>query len=645
VTPPATDGPVGIPARTDKTRRITFHVGDLPGRVLPVVEGAQAVSDRDLAIQFDPRTQTLRSPGGRPHAGDSYTVEAAPPPDAGVLQSAGRIEPTEFPTYLQIPEPPQAVLDVLATAPKDPFRRLQFVRTALYKKVIAAGKGEPKDINAFRVADMLNGAKATPFEITAAEAMLARWAGIPSRIGYGFYSGTRNKNDTGYEVNPRDGATWLEAYFPGPGWVTIVGRPPRAQASTNNDQRNRDNSIQATKDLALVVHVPVRLDSLTQFYETARYWLLVALPWAALGVLLLVFYPAGLKALRRVRRARWGRAHGLSGQILVSYAELRDRLHDVNATIEPAATALEFVSSVDYDDEHWELAWLVTRGLYGDLRRDLRPEDALAARQMAASVTRRALRAQRLSIRLLGAANRNSLRHPYAPEIPNLWPSGARITRLRRRLRTALGHVNPLRLLRLVGRLARRIRPARAAHTSLVLIVMMLLGGCGDSGPPARPPPLPTALVPASVGDYVFQREPAAERIFVEAGSASLVTNGQVFTIRKAGEVLGSIQAAQFLPEVSGDRRKVQKALRKSLGNGDFRRRRLGNQVVDELRFGESKILLYFPPGGGYYEMLDARAGFADADRVLLAVLDHQTGSRNTLTQIQLTDPRRGADL
>jgi hypothetical protein len=645
VTPTAADGPVGIPDRTGKTRRITVHVGDLPGRVLPVIEGAVAVTDRDLTLQFDPRTQTLRSPGGRAQAGDSYTVEAAAPPDSAALLGAGRIEPTEFPTYLQIPEPPQAVLDVLAKAPKDAFRRLQYVRTALYKKVVAAGKGEPKDISAFRVADMLNGAKASPFEITAAEAMLARWAGIPSRIGYGFYSGTRNKDNTGYEVHPRDGATWLEAYFPGSGWVTIVGRPPRAQASTNNDQRNRDNQIQATKDLALVVHVPVKLDSLTQFYETARYWLVVSLPWLALGVLLLVFYPAGLKAARRVRRARWGRAHGLPGQILVAYAELRDRLHDINATSQPAATALEFVANVEYDDEHWELAWLVTRGLYGDLRRDLRPEDAVAARQMAASVTRRALRAQRLSIRLLGAANRNSLRHPYATEIPNLWPSGARITRLRRRIRRGLSRVNPIRLVRLVVRSVRRLRPARPVHTSLLLVAVLFLGGCGDSGPPPRPPQLPAALVPTAVGEYVFQREPAAERIFAEAGSASLVTNGQVFTIRKAGEVLGSIQAAQFLPEVAGDRRKVQKALRKSLGNGDFRRRRLGNQVVDELRFGESKILLYFPPGGGYYEMLDARAGFADADRVLLAVLNHQTGSRSTLTQMQLTDPRRGADL
>ena len=30
------------------------------------------------------------------------------------------------------------------------------------------------------------GATATPYEIVAAEALLARWAGVPARIGFGF---------------------------------------------------------------------------------------------------------------------------------------------------------------------------------------------------------------------------------------------------------------------------------------------------------------------------------------------------------------------------------------------------------------------------------------------------------------------------
>jgi hypothetical protein len=636
------DGPASIPAAGGQTREVTFTVGDLPGRVLPIIEGARAITNRDLTLQFDPRTQTLRAPNGRPPKGTSYTVRGAALPDAATLAAAPAANADELKTYLQVPTAPQGVLDLLAKAPKDnKFRRLQYVRTELYKKVVAAGKGEPVDISPERVVEMLGGAKATPFEITAAEALLARWAGVPSRIGYGFYSGTRNKADTGYEIHPRDGATWLEAYFPGPGWVSIVGRPPRAQASTSQDQKNRDQSIRATEDLALIVHVPVALDSLHQFYEDARYWIVVSLPWVLLVVLVGVFYPAALKQVRRVRRLRWARRAGPSERILASYADFRDRMRDLNAP-HPNATPLEFVRSLAYDDEHWELAWLVTRALYGDLRRDVRPEDARAAEAMARSVTRRTTRGQRLVVRMLGQANRGSLRDPYTTELPNFWPSGARVRRLRvavrRFARAVVRGLNPLRVVRGI----RRARPA-AANSVLVLAALLSLTSCG-SGRPAPPPPLPQSLVPVAVGDYIFQREPEAERVFTEAGSKSLVRDGRVFTVRRGKEVLGSVQAAQFLPAAANDRRRTQTALRKSLGSGHFERRRLGSQIVDVLVSGESKILLYFPPGGGYYEMLDARAGFTDADRVFLAILDYQSGNRSTLTEVELTDPRRGGD-
>jgi hypothetical protein len=636
------DGPASIPAAGGETREVTFTVGDLPGRVLPVPEGAREVTDRSIALQFDPRTQTLRAPNGRPHKGSRYTVRAAPLPDTKTLEAAPKADPTELRTYLQIPTAPQGILDLLDKAPTDNnFRRLQFVRTALYRAVVAAGKGEPVDITADRVVEMLGGAKATPFEITAAEAMLARWAGIPSRIGYGFYSGTRNKADTGYEIHPRDGATWLEAYFPGPGWVSIVGRPPRAQASTSQDQKSRDQAIRATDDLALIVHVPVALDSLHQFYEDARYWLLVSLPWLALLVLSVVFYPAGLKQVRRLRRLRWARTAGPSGRILVAYAELRDRLRDLNAP-RATATPLEFVASVGYDDEHWELAWLVTRALYGDLRRDVRPEDARAAEAMARSVIRRTARGQRLVTRLMGQANRGSLRDPYAVEVPNFWPSGSRVRRARRAVRRWVKALSPLRAVRAL-RAGRRGNPATVTNAVLVLAAVLTLTSCGSASS-ASPPPLPETLVPTAVGSYFFQREPEAERAFTEAGKSSLVRDGRVFTVRRGTEVLGSVQAAQFLPAAAHDRRRTQKALRKSLGSGHFERQRIGSQVIDVLVSGESKILLYFPPGGGYYEMLDARAGFTDADRVFLAILDYQTGNRSTLDEVELPDPRRGGD-
>lgn len=608
-------GLAGQPTSAAQTRTVTVTVGDLPGRVLPSVDGAHGVAERTISATFDPRTQTLRAADGRARAGSRYTLLAAGQPDARTLAAALPIDRAALATYLETPAMPQPVAALLAKAPRDStFRRLQFVRAALYSAVVASGQGQPSPVPPARVAALLAGAKATPFEITAAEALLARWAGIPARIGFGYFGGQPATG--GLEVHPRDGATWLEVYFPGPGWVSIVGRPIRAQASTDSALKNRDQQVRATADLALVVHVPVRLDSLRQLYEDTRYWLAVALPWLLLTILGAVFYPGALKALRSVRRRRWARRHGVAAVVLVAYAELRDRLHDLGAT-DTSATPLEFVGRVDYDDEHWELGWLVTRGLWGDLRRDLRAEDAAAAVAMARSVTRRTVRAQRLVVRLRGVAARGSLRDPYSPVIPNLWPRRPRRVRVR--------------------------RPLLASQQAMLLAALLLLTGCGTQSP-SPPPRLPERLVPAAAGGYVFQREPSAERAFTDAGSRALVTDGRVFTIRRGREVLGSIQAAQFLPEAAADRRETQRALRRSLGSGSVTRRRLGSLVVDELRSGEGRILLYFPPGGGYYELLDARAGFTDADRVFLAVLNYQTGRRTALVDTELPDPRRGGD-
>ncbi len=630
------DGPPAIPAATGTTRSITFRVGDLPGRVLPTVEGQVAVDAR-ADLELDPRTQTLRSRAGRAVLGTEYTVTAALPPSAKDLAAIAAGAPDALGPFVDAPEPPTDVATLIAAAPTSPFERLQFVRNALYAKVVAAGRGTPVDVPPARVAEMLNGAEATPYEITAAEALLARWAGVPARIGFGFYAGTRSADGTSYDVHPRDAATWLEAYFDGPGWITVVGRPPRAKASTDLDQKNQDPQLRASEDLALVVRVPVELESLRQLYDDVRFYLLVSVPWLLLAVLVIVFYPALVKVARRWRRRRWAREQGLGARLLVAYAELRDRLLDVRAP-NPASTPLEFVAAIEPDDEHWELAWLTTRALWGDLRRDLRLEDVEAAEDMARSVAQRVLRAQRPLVRALGQASRASLREPYTDDVPNLWPSGPRVgVRIRRRTRAILRR--PAR------RGLRRGATSTAGVVALVIVATTLLSGCGGSGSRASAPALPTPLVPEAVGEYRLQREPSAEAKFAEVGDAALVTDGHVYTVRRGGEVLGSLQAATFKPSVRGDIKKIQKGLRKSIGTGDFTLRRIGTEPVYVLVQNELRILLWFPPGGGYYEMLDARQGFDDAERVFLALLNFQRGRSADLgSDSAVVDVRRGGD-
>ncbi len=106
------------------------------------------------------------------------------------------------------------------------------------------------------------------------------------------------------------------------------------------------------------------------------------------AALLVVTFPFFVKLLRTRRRRAWGRDRGPAGRIAVAYSSVRDLAIDLDIG-RRSATPLEFLDATVDDEEHAELAWLVTRGLWGDLSRDLRDDDAAAAELLAASLRRR----------------------------------------------------------------------------------------------------------------------------------------------------------------------------------------------------------------------------------------------------------------
>lgn len=430
-----------------QTLDVTFTVSDIEFDVVPAVANARTVTG-DLAIQFDPRTQTFRLPDGRPDEGARYTVTAGVPPTGTELASAPPPGPG-VEEFLELPSPPTAVAALLADAPVNAWERLQFVRTAFYSNVVAAGEGNPVPVPPERVTEMLEGQEATPYEIAAGEALLARWAGVPARLGYGYFGGDEVGSGQ-REIRPKHGATWLEVYFEGHGWVPIVGTPPRARAALNDNQKNEDPRVQPTDELALVIYAPVRTSTIQLLYVAVRYWLARVLPVLALAVLVVAFYPGLLKRLRRMRRRRWAAQWGPREQVAAAYAEFRDVANDLNVG-DPSTTPLEFLRDLASDPEHRELAWLVTRVLWGDLCRDPRPDDAEAAREMAVSLTRRVRRTQPFISRLIAVGSRVSLRNPYLAEMPNLWPRWAVKGLGLRVLRTSLG--SPFRSVRRVRRL------------------------------------------------------------------------------------------------------------------------------------------------------------------------------------------------
>jgi len=395
-------------------------VRDVGGFTLPSAANPLSVTGAQGQLGYDPETQLFRVEGGAPPDGYSYRVTSAAQPTGADLTAAAAlgVDPAAKP-YLSVPSPPVAVAALLAKAPSNPFEKVQFLRDELYKKVLASGGGVPVDINPARVVALLGGAEGSPFEIVASEALLARWAGVPSRIGYGFSGGTPIASGT-QQFRPRDGADWVELNLKGLGWVPIVGTPPRAKDSLDSSPKNRTAITRPSGQTSIKQYLPVENADPQLFFQIVRYYFVRTAPGVLAVVLAWLSVPALAKQVRRRRRAAWALTVGPPGQIAVAYAELRDLARDL-AVDDGATTPLGFLDVVVDDEEHAELAWLTTRALWGDLTRGVTADDAAAAGGLSRSLQRRLGRAQSGLTRLSAAVNRASLREPYDPALPNAW--------------------------------------------------------------------------------------------------------------------------------------------------------------------------------------------------------------------------------
>lgn len=413
------DGTIGGAAGANPSRlQVGITTGDLGATaVLPVVPTSTKVTFARATpdVRFDPRPGVLRFPAGRAPSGLTYSLSLPSYPTAAALTKVAKV--TGDSDLMTVPEPPAAVREILIEAPPGPFARLDFVRRKLLDNITAVGPGSPSDINAARVQDMLAGSKkGTPFEIVAAQALLARWAGVPSRIAFG-YNGVNSENGT-MTVRPRNAAQWLEVRFDGYGWLPLLDVPPRAQADLN--KKNDDNQrVLPSTDIAVEVFVPVEVPNPRLLFEQVRAVALGLAPFAMGLLALWLLVPVACRALRRRRRERWADALGSRARIAVAYAELRDAATDLSVG-DPFATPLEYLARVQDDGEHTELAWLVSRAMYGDLGASLTEQDADAAEVMASSLRRRLRQAQPFQVRVVAALSKGSLLRPFTDEVPGI---------------------------------------------------------------------------------------------------------------------------------------------------------------------------------------------------------------------------------
>ena len=612
------DIPRALEATDAGTYTAEFDIVDVRGHSLPVPANTVKLVDADDEPKFDPRTGVPRLSERIPRS-FQYSIEALALPTSAELNASPEPAAEVMETFGEMPSPPPEILALLADAPTAKFDRLQFVRDRLYANVVAAGAGQPDDVPPARVVQMLQpDAEATPYEITAAEAMLARWAGVPARIGYGFHGG--DPLDGGVtSFRPKHGAAWLEAYFEDFGWIPLVGTPPRAKSSLDEDTKNDDPRVLPSDELAMVLYLPAQRTTFKLLYEIVRYWVLVTLPFVILGLLALAVFPWVVKTMRSAKRRRWARPRGPIGQILVSYAELRDRCNDLNVG-DVGHTPLLFVDTFVDDPEHEELGWLVTRALWGDLRRDIREDDAVACEQMCRSVGRRIASQQTPVNQMLAAISRASLRDPYSDQVPNLWFSWSPIAGLERRVRM-------IRRFRPIAAL----RSPRLAAAVTVLTLIATLSACaprqaGLEGA-STAVKLPRSLVPEDgILGYQFVREADVEGRYRAKSSTNLLVNdGRVFTIRHGSVVEGALQVALFRPDVDSQDRDIQREVERSIAP-TFHTYQFGTIRLRVNESAQQRTFLWFPPDSNTMEVFVLRKEFADGLRVVRAVVAHQRG-------------------
>ena len=390
-----------------------FTIRGQTGAVLPALPNTIGILAKGPQLDYDARSGNIRLVEGEIGDGFTYRVAAAGVPSVNDLVKVTSW-PAAYRPFLEIPAMPAAVRALLDKAPTTSrWAQWEYVRTWVLDNINAAGAGTPVSIPPSRVAQILTAKQASPFEIVATETMLARWAGIPARIGYGFEGGTRVGNHL--EIHPKDGSVFPEVFFPAHGWIPVLGQPKHAQASVNSNpslQQLHQGVLPSTNiavPLFLPAVVPPQSDTTGPILTTVLL-VLAALAVAGLAWLL---YPVMAKALARSRQRATARAEGPRARVAQAYSEWRDLLTDYGY-LHPSDTPIMLLDRFPADEDHAELAWLVTRALWGDLQDGLDVAVATDAEELSATLRRRLAQAHPITVRGVAGLSRLSLRHPHA---------------------------------------------------------------------------------------------------------------------------------------------------------------------------------------------------------------------------------------
>jgi transglutaminase-like putative cysteine protease len=349
---------------------------------LPAPYPAISVSAQGT-VQAD-RSSLMIFDGGATLAGLTYSVAsrevdpaaqalAQAPPPPGDIDSHYLDVPASYKTL-------QSLADSVVAGAKTPYAKA----VALQEWLGSGGGGFTYTLNAPTIANaselknfLDNTRSGYCQQFSFAMAVLARLVGIPSRVAYGYTSGTAAGNNT-WLVTTHDAHAWPDLYFQGFGWLRFEPTPTGAngqgtattpsytQQPTNPFQQQTSQASPNTPSTSAAGrsgHKAVPPDdqlgdpfgddggvtaSAAHHRSGLNPWELAGL--SLLGLLVLAVAAPGCTRLVIRRRRWWTGAHGGDAELAHSaWRELRDDLMDYRGGYAPSESPRALASRVSTD--------------------------------------------------------------------------------------------------------------------------------------------------------------------------------------------------------------------------------------------------------------------------------------------------------
>lgn len=568
------------------------------GRFIPLVPGSYHTEAIPGQASYDPTAETLMLPSA--HTKDlTYTLRVG---------LADRNSPAPAQPLTPIPSEIQTAL---TDAPRSPIQRFELLREALYQRGRETAGDNGADVpavSAKRAVEIWGGAPATSFEITATEALLASWAGLDVRIGYGWYASTPSGTNT-YTLTNDDGASWVELRSSDGQWYPLVNQP--------GAEANAPIAIAPDGSRFAEAVIPLQSGSIA-VSAVASFWLKRYLLIALVAVLAWLALPLALRTWRARQRAAWAKRRGAGARVAVAYAQLRDVAIDFDLG-NRHASPIAFLDDFQADEDHREFAWLAARVLWGDLRRDVTEVEADAAERLSKSLRRRLAGGQTYLRRFVALGSRRSLAHPYLDQLPNPYPKALK--------------TSEAALAKTAAPLKRRWVRWSASLLALAALVLVpwLVGTQALRAPEDRGGAAIT--LPERVGELTFEPvELERERIYAPYAQDAYINEPQLWVVRDGSQAVATVQAARIKSGLGERQVEIRSELLNLFGMSDVFR--VGDQVIYTGQLGTLRAALWFAPDQMSYQLLTASRGLGDPVIELARIVAVQRGGDAAASEI-----------